>query len=286
MTISVLQTFPKRGRFFGEDIDPFTGSKPQKETLMSSCNTNNQQDNTKNSGSLPGDLAREVELVAVNQLVPYGGNARTHSKKQVRQIAESIKQFGFTNPVLIDNRNGIIAGHGRVEAAKLLGLNGIPALRLSHLSEAERRAYAIADNKLAQKAGWDREILAIELQGLIDLDFDVELTGFEMAEIDILLDDVDEVRREPTGPEDESPEPLPGPSVSQAGDVWLLGNHRIMCGDALDQGIDVAVRRWQTHTGKVATLEESGKSFEEVEEERAGPPVAAHRERLTSGETQ
>ena len=199
MTISVLQTFPKRGRFFGKDIDPFTGSKPQKETLMSSCNTNNQQDNTKNSGSLPGDLAREVELVAVNQLVPYGGNARTHSKKQVRQIAESIKQFGFTNPVLIDNRNGIIAGHGRVEAAKLLGLNGIPALRLSHLSEAERRAYIIADNKLAQKAGWDREILAIELQGLIDLDFDVELTGFEMDEIDILLDDVDEARREPRG---------------------------------------------------------------------------------------
>ena len=137
MTISVLQTFPKRGRFFGEDIDPFTGSKPQKETLMSSCNTNNQQDNTKNSGSLPGDLAREVELVAVNQLVPYGGNARTHSKKQVRQIANSINRFGFTNPVLIDDQNGIIAGHARVEAAKLLGLTGIPALRLSHLSTSQ-----------------------------------------------------------------------------------------------------------------------------------------------------
>ena len=284
MTISVLQTFPKRGRFFGEDIDPFTGSKPQKETLMSSCNTNNQQDNTKNSGSLPGDLAREVELVAVNQLVPYGGNARTHSKKQVRQIANSINRFGFTNPVLIDDQNGIIAGHARVEAAKLLGLTGIPALRLSHLSAAERRAYIIADNKLAQKAGWDCEILAIELEGLIDLDFDVELTGFEMDEIDILLDDVDEATSEAAGPEDESPEPLPGPSVSQAGNVWVLGNHRIMCGDALDQGIDVAVRHWQTYTGKVATLEENGKSFEEIQDERAGPVVAARRERLTSGE--
>ena len=116
--------------------------------------------------------------------------------------------------------------------------------------------------------------------------FEVELTGFEMGEIDILLDDVDETRREAAGPKDESPDPLPGPRISQAGDVWLLGNHRIMCGDGLDQGIDVAVRRWQAYTGKVATLEESGKSFEEIEEERVEPAVAAHRERLTSGEAQ
>jgi hypothetical protein len=233
----------------------------------------------------PDNVNRNIVLVPVEQLLPYKANARTHSRKQVRQIANSIDRFGFTNPVLIDDQNGIIAGHARVEAAKLLGLSGIPALRLSHLSEAERRAYIIADNKLAQKAGWDHEILAIELQGLIDLDFDVELIGFEMGEVNILLDDVDEATREPTGPEDESPEPLPGPSISQAGDVWLLGNHRIMCGDALDQGIDVAVTRWQTYTGKVATLEESGKSFEEVEG-RAGRAVAAHRERLTSGEAQ
>ena len=145
------------------------------------------------------NVNRNIELVPVEQLLPYKANARTHSRKQVRQIANSIERFGFTNPVLIDDQNGIIAGHARVEAAKLLGLSGIPALRLSHLSEAERRAYIIADNKLAQKAGWDREILAIELQGLIDLDFDVELTGFEMGEIDILLDDVDEASREPRG---------------------------------------------------------------------------------------
>jgi hypothetical protein len=232
------------------------------------------------------NVNRNIELVPVEQLLPFKGNARTHSRKQIRQIANSIERFGFTNPVLIDVQNGIIAGHGRVEAAKLLGLSGIPALRLSHLSAAERRAYIIADNKLAQKAGWDREILAIELHGLIDLDFDVELTGFEMGEIDIFLDDVDEARREAAGPEDESPDPLPGPSVSQAGDVWILGNHRVMCGDALDRGIDVAVRRWQAYTGKVATLEASGKSFEEIEEERVGPAIAAHRERLTSGEAQ
>ena len=143
------------------------------------------------SGTLD-NVNRNIEFVPVEQLLPYEANARTHSRKQIRQIANSIERFGFTNPVLIDDQNGIIAGHARVEAAKLLGLSGIPALRLSHLSAAERRAYIIADNKLAQKAGWNREILAIELQGLIDLDFDVELTGFEMDEIDILLDDVDE----------------------------------------------------------------------------------------------
>ena len=111
-----------------------------------------------------------IELVPVSRLAPYKGNARTHSRKQIRQIADSIRRFGFTNPVLIDNGGEIIAGHGRVAAAKLLGLNEVPLLRLSHLSAAEKRAYVLADNKLAEKAGWDRELLAIELQGLIDLD--------------------------------------------------------------------------------------------------------------------
>ena len=250
--------------------------RPRNETASGKC---------VGSGILD-KVNRNIELVPVEQLLPYKANARTHSRKQIRQIANSIERFGFTNPVLIDDQNGIIAGHGRVEAAKLLGLSGIPALRLSHLSAAERRAYIIADNRLAQKAGWDREILAIELQGLIDLDFDVGLTGFEVGQIDILLDDVNEAKREAVGPEDASPVPLPGPSVSQAGNVWMLGNHRIMCGDALDQGIDVAVRRWQAYTGKVAILEESGKSFEEIEEERVGPAVAAQCERTTSGEAQ
>ena len=108
--------------------------------------------------------------------------------KQVRQIADSISRFGFTNPVLISDEGQIIAGHGRVQAAKLLGLETVPTLRLSHLNEAERRAYLLADNKLALNAGWDHEILAIELQALIDLDFDVTLTGFSLAEVDLTLD--------------------------------------------------------------------------------------------------
>ena len=117
--------------------------------------------------------------------IAYPTNARTHSKKQIRQIADSIQKFGFTNPVLISDDDEIIAGHGRVEAAKLLGMQSVPTLRLSHLDAAQRRAYVIADNKLALNAGWDREVLAIELQALIDLEFDVEITGFSLAEVDL-----------------------------------------------------------------------------------------------------
>src|ERR671912_1792516 len=133
-----------------------------------------------------------IEPMRVGNLRPYAKNARTHSKKQIKQIARSIERFGFTNPVLISDENEIIAGHGRVEAAKLISLETVPTVRLSHLSEAQRRAYVIADNKLAQNAGWDRDVLAIELQALIDVEFDLELTGFSLADVDILLDDAKE----------------------------------------------------------------------------------------------
>jgi ParB-like chromosome segregation protein Spo0J len=130
------------------------------------------------SRSEPGTEPMAVEAVAIARLRPYRGNARTHSRKQIRQIADSIRRFGFTNPVLISDDDEIIAGHGRVEAAKLLGMLSVPTLRLSHLDTAQRRAYVIADNKLALNAGWDQEVLAIELQALIDLDCGVEVTGF------------------------------------------------------------------------------------------------------------
>lgn len=168
----------------------------------------------------------------IASLRPYARNARTHSKKQVKQIAASIERFGFTNPVLVSDEGDIIAGHGRVEAAKLLGMRTVPTLALSHLNDAERRAYVLADNKLALNAGWDKEILAIELQGLIDLDFDVELTGFSLAEVDLVLDEAGDA--DPDGsdaPEDHVPE-LSGTPVSMMGDVWLLGRHRLLCGDA------------------------------------------------------
>jgi DNA modification methylase len=168
----------------------------------------------------------------IAELRPAANNARTHSKKQIRQIADSIERFGFTNPVLISEAGEIIAGHGRVAAAKLLNMTTVPTLLLSHLSAAERRAYILADNKLALNAGWDSEILATELQALIDLDFEVSLTGFSLAEIDFVLDDAREANvATPSGPDDVVP-PLLDRSVTQPGDLWLLGRHKLLCGDA------------------------------------------------------
>ena len=178
-------------------------------------------------------VATKIELRRVDSLKPYPGNARSHSKRQVRQIASSIQRWGFTNPVLISTDDEIIAGHGRVMAAKELGLREIPTLRLSHLSAAERRAYIIADNKLALNAGWDSEILAIELQALVDVEFDVELTGFSLAEIDLTLDQAKEKKTDTIAPADLVPEPASDP-VSRRGDIWLLGQHRLVCGDARD----------------------------------------------------
>lgn len=170
----------------------------------------------------------QLELHAPERLSPYKRNARTHSRRQVQEIARSISAFGFNNPVLIDDQLGIIAGHGRVEAAKLLGLKEIPCLRLAHLNDAEKRAYILADNQLAARAGWDREILAIEFQGLIDLGFDVTLTGFEIAEIDFAIEE----ERARVSDDLEKPLPAIGPAVSEKGDVWRLGPHRLICGDA------------------------------------------------------
>lgn len=173
-----------------------------------------------------------IEMRAVTALRPYAANARTHSKKQVLQIAESIRSFGFTNPVLIGDDGEILAGHGRVLAARELGIDTVPTIKLSHLSATERRAYVLADNKLALNAGWDKEILAIELQALVDLDFDVTLTGFSLAEIDLALDQAKEASPASTDKAaDLIPEP-PKTAVSQKGDLWLLGRHRLLCGDA------------------------------------------------------
>ena len=184
------------------------------------------------SHGLLNDAGGPIELIPVDRLTPYPGNARKHSRKQIREVAKSIERFGFTNPVLIDDDAQIIAGHGRVEAAKLLGMKSVPTLRLSHLSAADKRAYIIADNRLAEKAGWDRELLAIELQALVDIDFDIELTGFETSAVDIILEDAQEATGKTAGPEDKVPDPLPGAAVSQPGDLWILGNHRLVCGDA------------------------------------------------------
>lgn len=179
-------------------------------------------------------VALAVRMRPVGELRPYARNARTHSRRQVRQIADSITRFGFTNPVLTDDAGGIIAGHGRVAAAQLLGITEVPTIALSHLSPEERRAYVLADNKLAENAGWDRETLAIELQGLIDIGFDLELTGFSLAEIDFTLDAARERSSDGAGREDRLPAEVTGPAVTRPGDLWNLGGHRLVCGDARD----------------------------------------------------
>src|SRR5215216_6725632 len=176
-----------------------------------------------------------IEHVSVRSLRPYQRNARRHSKAQIKQIAASIERFGFSNPVLIAGDDEIVAGHGRVAAAKLLGIETVPAVRLSHLTEVEMRAYVVADNKLALNAGWDREMLAIELQGLVDLDFEVELTGFSLSEVDIVLDEARESATDSADASIEDTIPLyrhDGPAVTQPGDLWTVGRHRLICGDA------------------------------------------------------
>lgn len=196
--------------------------------------------------STPSSLQPQIELRAPAKLRAYPGNARRHSKKQIRQIAESIRRFGFTNPVLVGDDGEIVAGHGRVEAAKLIGLPTVPTLRLSHLTTDERRAYVLADNKLALNAGWDTEILAIELQALTEIDFDIELTGFSVAEVDLILDEANEASPEGPATAEDQVEMATGPAVSRSGDVWELGRHRLLCGDARDAFAYIHLMRGET----------------------------------------
>jgi len=164
----------------------------------------------------------------VDDLIPYARNSRTHSDAQVAQIAASVREFGWTNPVLVDGENGIIAGHGRILAARKLGMDEVPCIELSGLSDTQRRAYIIADNKLALNAGWDDELLAIEFAELADAGFDNLLTGFTQDEIDALTPE-----QLPEGLTDEDAVPeLQAEPVSKLGDVWVLGKHRVMCGDS------------------------------------------------------
>ena len=173
-------------------------------------------------------VGNNLEYIALETLIPYARNSRTHSDAQVAQIAASIREFGFTNPILIDAEGGIIAGHGRTMAARKLGLDEVPCIRLRNLTDAQKKAYIIADNKLALNAGWDDEMLKVELTELKDLDFDLSLIGFDADELANLLEpeQVDGLTDE-----DDVPE-APETPVTVEGDVWILGNHRLMCGDS------------------------------------------------------
>ena len=172
--------------------------------------------------------ADKVEQWPIDKLVPYAKNSRTHSEEQIAQLAASIKEWGFTSAVLVDEEGGIIAGHGRVMAARKLGMESLPVMVAAGWTDAQKRAYVIADNKLALNAGWDNDLLALELGELGDLGFDVELTGFTPDEIQALMPvDLNEGLTDP----DDAPAPPENP-ITRPGDVWILGKHRVMCGDS------------------------------------------------------
>tara|TARA_Y100000592_G_scaffold97686_1_gene168954 strand:+ start:50 stop:1285 length:1236 start_codon:yes stop_codon:yes gene_type:complete len=172
----------------------------------------------------------EIKEIDITKLIPYAGNARTHSPEQISQIAGSIKEYGFTNPILIDGENGIIAGHGRLEAARILDLKVVPTIALKHLTTAQKKAYILADNKLALNAGWDVETLQAELEGLQELDFDLGLTGFNEIELADLLERTDGLTDPDKIPENVEP-------VAKLGDVWRLGRHILVCGDCTDESV-------------------------------------------------
>lgn len=182
----------------------------------------------------PGSMPR-IEMVPIAVLKPRPNNPRTHSKKQIRKLADSIRQFGFKSVILIDRDNTLITGHCRIEAAKLLGLDTVPAIRCEDLSEAQVAAFVVADNRLAEWASWDFTLLGKGFQGLIDhgpkLDFDLTITGFEHAEIDTILEGLKAPKADKA---DEIPQLAEGPAVTRRGDLWAIGPHRLLCGDATD----------------------------------------------------
>jgi ParB-like chromosome segregation protein Spo0J len=175
-----------------------------------------------------------IEHLAPGDLKPWARNARKHSRKQLRQIADSIREFGFTSPVLIDEVGTILAGHGRVEAAQLIGMATVPCVRIEHMTATQKRAYTLADNKLALNATWDEELLAEELAALASIDpgFDLGITGFDIAEVDSLLS-LDKPE-EDLDPRDDA---IPANALArvQLGDIWQMGRHLLICGDSLER---------------------------------------------------
>ena len=168
------------------------------------------------------------EKVAVDRLVPYARNARTHSKQQITQLRASLREFGFVNPIICDKDYNIIAGHGRILAAKAEGMAEVPCVFVEHLTDAQKKAYILADNRLALSAGWDEELLALEFGELQDLGFDLQLTGFDPAEIEQLFSKQEAVQDDDFDVAAE----LEQPAVTRPGDLWLLGRHRLICGDS------------------------------------------------------
>ena len=216
-----------------------------------------------------------VRWLPVESLTPDPENTRVHGPRQIARIADSIAAFGFNVPILIDGDGAVLAGHGRVLAARRLGLREVPTIALEHLSEPERRAFMIADNRLAELASWDDRRLGVELEALksLDLDFSIEATGFELDEIELKIDPNSGGGRAPgKRPAAASPNAFP---VAQPGDEWTLGPHRLLCGNdgrsTTLSAVDAAIRRWQAMTGERARLRSTGERFDEVARVRRKP---------------
>jgi len=172
----------------------------------------------------------ELKLINIDELIPYANNARTHSKDQINKLRSSLREFGFINPILIDKDYNIIAGHGRVMAAREEGIKEVPCVLVEHLTEAQKKAYILADNRLAMDAGWDDEMLVLELENLKELDFDMDLTGFDAAEIEELFSNIHD--KDVQDDDFDVDSALEEDTISKQGDIWLLGRHRLICGDS------------------------------------------------------
>ncbi len=175
-----------------------------------------------------GKTTTEMQLIEISKLIPYVNNARTHSKEQLVKLRSSLREFGFINPVIIDRDYNVIAGHGRIEAAKLENITQVPCVFVDYLTPAQKKAYIIADNRMALDAGWDEELLKIEIESLQAEAFHIDLTGFEEQEIADLFDTDEEVQEDNFDIKEE----LSKPAITKSGDIWLLGNHRLVCGDS------------------------------------------------------
>jgi hypothetical protein len=218
-----------------------------------------------------------VRWLPVESLTPDPENARVHGPRQIARIADSIAAFGFNVPVLIDGKGAVLAGHGRVLAARRLGLSEVPTIALEHLSQAERRAFMIADNRLAELASWDDRRLGVELEALksLDLDFSIEATGFELEEIELKIDPrIKSGGSRAPGKRPAAASPKASP-VAQPGDEWALGPHRLRCGNDIRSttltAVDAAIRRWQALTGGRARLRSTGERFDKVARVRRKP---------------
>ena len=218
-----------------------------------------------------------VRWLPVESLTPDPENARVHGPRQIARIADSIAAFGFNVPVLIDGKGAVLAGHGRVLAARRLGLSEVPTIALEHLSEPERRAFMIADNRLAELASWDDRRLGVELKALksLDLDFSIEATGFELDEIELKIDPrIKSGGSRAPGKRPAAASPKASP-VAQPGDEWTLGPHRLLCGNDVRSttltAVDAAIRRWQAITGNRARLRSTGERFDKVARVRRKP---------------